>query len=224
VTSIHDNLAKLQNAIAKACQSCGRDIRDVTLVGAAKTKPAQSIRDVYACGVSNIGENYLQEARSKIRLLADLPITWHYIGAIQSNKTRQIAELFDWVHTLERASIAQRLSHQCPPGKSLNVLLQVNVDGDPAKAGVDVASVPALLETVQALPNLTVRGLMTILSENSDAGASYQTMAQLFAELGASVCSNWDTLSMGMTADMDAAIQSGATHIRIGTALFGARD
>lgn len=223
VQSLRDNLIKLQAEIDNACQSCGRDNGQVTLIGAAKTQSAQVVRDAYDAGVRHIGENYLQEASEKVPLLADLPITWHFIGAIQSNKTRQIAELFDWVHTVERAKVARRLSSQCPAGKRLNVLLQVNVDRDPAKSGVPVDQVPALLNEVRTLPNLAVRGLMTILSNDSDPGVSYQTVAQLFAELDTSANPVWDTLSMGMTADMTAAIAAGATHIRIGTALFGAR-
>lgn len=221
--SIRDNLAELRDQIAAACHACGRDPAEITLIGAAKTKPAATVRAAFAAGVGHIGENYLQEAGAKIDALADLPITWHYIGAIQSNKTRPIAEAFDWVHTIDRAKIAARLARQCPPGKTLNVLLQVNIDRDPAKAGVFAEDARTLLEATLELPNLAVRGLMTILSTSSDAGASYQSMAQLFADLRCSADHRWDALSMGMTADMDAAIRAGATHVRIGTALFGAR-
>jgi pyridoxal phosphate enzyme (YggS family) len=224
VQSIHDNLIELRKGIADACAACGRKPEEITLVGVAKTKPAELVREAHEAGVRDIGENYLQEADAKIATLRNLPITWHYIGAIQSNKTRQIAELFDWVHTVDRRKIAERLSRQCPPGKTLNVLLQVNVDADPAKAGVLAADARGLLEEIAGLPNLAVRGLMTILSTRSDPGASYQSMAQLFADLRSVAVGPWDALSMGMSGDMHAAITAGATHVRIGTALFGARD
>jgi hypothetical protein len=163
----------------------------------------------------------------------DLPVTWHFIGAIQSNKTRAIAEHFHWVHTVSRASIAERLSRQCPSGKTLNVTVQVNIDADPQKAGVEPGAAAALLEAIGGLANLRVRGLMTILRQAPGAGGpgaggptalvSYQRLAALFTELDHRAPEPWDTLSMGMSGDFRDAIAAGATHVRIGTAIFGPR-
>lgn len=225
--SIESNLVALRQRIASACQAAGRDASSVTLVGVSKTKPATAVRCAAEHGVSELGENYLDEALEKISATRDLNLTWHYIGRIQSNKTRPIAEHFDWVHTVDRDKIARRLSRQCPPTKRLNVLLQINIDADPAKAGVAPADAADLLAHMLSLPNLAVRGLMTILAKDMDARASYQSMAQLFESLGQQLeqtqLACWDTLSMGMTADLEHAIAAGATHIRIGTALFGER-
>lgn len=226
--SLEDNLNRLEARISAACEAAGRDRHGVTLIGVSKTKPVDAVRAAAALGVEELGENYLDEAAVKIEACADLDLTWHFIGRIQSNKTRTIARLFDWVHTVDRAKIAQRLSDQCPADKTLNVLLQINIDDDPAKGGVSPADAQDLLAGIADLPRLRPRGLMTILAQDTDPGAGYQSMAQLLAQLRPQLDiqqqPQWDTLSMGMTADLEQAIAAGSTHIRIGTALFGARD
>ena len=225
---IQQNLTALQQRIADACAACGRDVGDITLIGVSKTKPAADVHAAAALGITDLGENYLDEAISKISACAALNLTWHYIGRIQSNKTQAIAVNFQWVHTLERAKIAQRLAQQCPPDKSINVLLQINVDRDPAKAGVAPEDAGALLEAIQAYPRLRPRGLMTILATDSNPRASYESVAQLADSLAPrlepAARNDWNALSMGMTGDLEHAIAAGATHIRIGTALFGARQ
>ena len=164
----------------------------------------------------------------KIAATADLDLTWHFIGRIQSNKTRDIATHFHWVQTVDREKIARRLHEHCPNDKRLNILLQVNIDADSAKAGISPAQAGSLLEYIEQLPRLSPRGLMTILAADSDPRASYQSMAQLFKRLKLQLDpdsrAHWDTLSMGMTGDLEHAIAAGATHIRIGTARFGARE
>jgi hypothetical protein len=228
VQSIESNLKALNERISQACRNADRPRGDVTLIAVSKTKPSSQVRAAAKLGITHFGENYLDEAVNKIADTADLQLTWHFIGRIQSNKTRIIAEQFDWVHTVDRSKIAQRLNAQCPAGKQLNVLIQINIDDDPAKGGVNPAQAQPLIEEIVALPALRLRGLMTILSQQADPGASYQSMAQLSAQLGKQLSpadqQDWGTLSMGMTADLDAAIAAGATHIRIGTALFGARN
>ena len=226
--SIKTNLDALQARMEKACSVADRDPRDVTLIAVSKTKPSSAVREAAGLGLIHFGENYLDEAITKISDSADLNLTWHFIGRIQSNKTRIIAEQFDWVHTLDRFKIARRLNEQCPAGKQLNVLLQINIDKDPAKAGVTADEAGQLLAEISSLTALRPRGLMTILSQQADPVASYQSMAQLSArlaeQLSASQLKDWGALSMGMSGDLEAAIFAGATHIRIGTALFGARD
>ncbi|XOV83741.1 MAG: YggS family pyridoxal phosphate-dependent enzyme [bacterium] len=226
--SIKTNLDALQARINQACAAADRDPQEITLIGVSKTQPSGLVRQAAALGLRHFGENYLDEAESKIADCADLKLIWHFIGRIQSNKTRTIAAQFDWVHTLDRSKIARRLNDQSPPGKQLNVLLQINIDNDPAKAGVSAEQAGQLLAEVCTLPALRPRGLMTILSQQADPVASYHSMAQLSAELAAQVPGeqqhDWGTLSMGMSADLEAAIYAGATHIRIGTALFGARN
>ena len=226
--SIKANLDTVQARITAACIVADRKPETVTLIAVSKTKPSSLVRAAAELGLEHFGENYLEEAVGKISETADLNLTWHFIGRIQSNKTRTIAEQFDWVHTLDRSKIARRLNEQCPAGKRLNVLLQINIDNDPAKAGVSADDAGQLLVELSRLPALRPRGLMTILSQQTDPGASYQSMAQLSARLATQLSGaqlhDWGTLSMGMSADLDAAIVAGATHIRIGTALFGARD
>ncbi|MEM7077304.1 MAG: YggS family pyridoxal phosphate-dependent enzyme, partial [Pseudomonadota bacterium] len=167
------------------------------------------------------------EALAKTTHLRDLDLTWHYIGRVQSNKTRHIATHFEWLHTLDRDKIASRLSEQLPTGRRLQCLVQVNIDADPAKAGVHVDDVRSLVHACERYQNLQLRGLMTILDPQSDPAASYRSMAQLAArirdDLRPAAADRFDCLSMGMTADLEAAVAAGATHIRIGTALFGPR-
>ena len=223
--SISKNIAATKARVLAAAQAAGRDPGEIHVVAVSKKKPATDVEAAYAAGLTDFGENYLQEAVNKIQALGHLPLTWHFIGAIQSNKTRLIAENFHWVHTIDRIRIARRLSEQCPAGRTLDVCLQVNIDADPAKAGVLPAAAAALLDDVVGLPNLRLRGLMTILESAADPLASYKRLAALFVDLaGAASAENWDTLSMGMSKDYAQAIMAGATHVRIGTDIFGARE
>jgi len=224
MSTIADNLSALAARIQGAAQAVGRDPASVQLLAVSKTKPASAIREIHAAGVRNVGENYLQEALGKQQELVDLPLIWHFIGPIQSNKTKAIAEHFDWVHSVDRLKIAQRLSEQRPQGlPPLNICLQVNVSGEDSKSGCAAADLPALAHAVAALPNLRLRGLMAIPEPSEDRAeqeAAFATLRQLQDSLNLGL----DTLSMGMSHDLEAAIAQGATWVRIGTALFGARN
>lgn len=225
--SVDARLDQLNERIARACQDCGRDRRSVHLIGVSKTKPAADVISAHDAGLCDFGENYLQEAIDKVGRLAHLDLTWHYIGNIQSNKTKEVANHFDWVHTVDRAKIGKRLSDQRKSDRPLQTLIQVNIDKDPNKGGCQAHELPALMETLASLPNLELRGLMTILSQDSDPRASYESVAQLHHATGSllptAAQQRWNALSMGMSGDMEHAIAAGATHIRIGTALFGQR-
>lgn len=224
MSTIADNLSALAARIDSAAQAAGRDPASVQLLAVSKTKPASAIREIHAAGVRDVGENYLQEALAKQVELDDLPLIWHFIGPIQSNKTKAIAEHFDWVHSVDRLKIAQRLSEQRPEGLApLNICLQVNVSGEDSKSGCAPADLPALAQAVAALPRLRLRGLMAIPEPTEDRAAqeaAFATLRRLQEGLGLDL----DTLSMGMSHDLEAAIAQGATWVRIGTALFGARD
>lgn len=225
--SINSNIAELSRRIRLAEQENGREANSVTLMAVSKTRPAAAIRASVAAGVSHIGENYLQEALHKQDLLQDLNITWHCIGPVQSNKSRTVAEQFDWLHTLDREKIARRLSEQRPAHRPpLNVCLQVNIDEEPQKAGIVAADIPALAATVASLPGLRLRGLMAIPAARSNPAEQRQVFARLrhcFESLQAQH-PEVDTLSMGMSRDFEAAIAEGATLVRIGTEIFGPRD
>lgn len=224
MSTLADNLNALEARIRDAAQAAGREPASVKLLAVSKTKPASAIRELHAAGACDIGENYLQEALGKQAELVDLPLTWHFIGPIQSNKTRAIAEHFDWVHAVDRLKIAQRLSEQRPAGREpLNICLQVNVSGEASKSGCSPHELPALAEAVKALPGVRLRGLMAIPEPTEDRAAQEQAFAQL-RELLERLDPALDTLSMGMSHDLEAAIAQGATWVRIGTALFGARD
>ena len=224
MSTIADNLSTLADRIRSAAQAAGRDPGQVRLLAVSKTKPAAAIREVYAAGVRDVGENYLQEALAKQLELTDLPLTWHFIGPIQSNKTRAIAEHFDWVHSVDRLKIAQRLSEQRPAGlPALNVCVQVNVSGEASKSGCNPDELPALAQAIAALPHLKLRGLMAIPEPTDDPAAQAAAFARV-RQLQDSLNLGLDTLSMGMSHDLGAAIAQGATWVRIGTALFGARD
>jgi len=224
MSTIADNLSALAARIDSAAKAAGRDPASIQLLAVSKTKPADAVREAHAAGVRDVGENYLQEALAKQEELRDLPLTWHFIGPIQSNKTRAIAEHFDWVHSVDRLKIAQRLSEQRPADLApLNVCLQVNVSGEDSKSGCLPADVPALASAIASLPGLRLRGLMAIPEPTEDRGAqeaAFAALRQLQEDLGLGL----DTLSMGMSHDLEAAIAQGATWVRIGTALFGARD
>ncbi|AGN80960.1 YggS family pyridoxal phosphate-dependent enzyme [Pseudomonas putida] len=224
MSTLADNLSAISARIASAAQAAGRDPASVQLLAVSKTKPASAIREIHAAGVRDVGENYLQEALTKQQALSDLPLIWHFIGPIQSNKTKAIAEHFDWVHSVDRLKIAQRLSEQRPAGLApLNLCLQVNVSGEDSKSGCAPADLPALAQAVAGLPNLRLRGLMAIPEPTDDRAAQEAAFARL-RQLQESLGLGLDTLSMGMSHDLEAAIAQGATWVRIGTALFGARD
>jgi len=223
---IHDRLIEVQNRIAKALAAVGRDSQDAKLLAVSKTKPAQDLREAYVAGQRKFGENYLQEALDKQQQLQDLDIEWHFIGPIQSNKTRAIAENFDWVHSVDRLKVAQRLNDQRPAHlPPVNICLQINIDAEPSKSGISLAELPELLESLQALPHISVRGLMAIPAPRADTMAQQQALAPLASALQKLQrhYPSLDTLSMGMSNDLEAAIAAGSTMVRIGTDIFGAR-
>ena len=226
MTTIASNLQTVRDRIAAACAGAQRRPEEVTLLAVSKTFGPEDVREAHAAGQRAFGENYIQEAVEKIALLADLPLEWHCIGPIQSNKTRLVAQHFDWAHTVDRLKIAQRLSEQRPAGKPrLQVCIQVNIDGGATKSGVPPQDVADLARQVAGLPNLRLRGLMTIPEPAADlAGqlAVHRKAADLFGQLRDAGLP-LDTLSMGMTADLEAAIAAGSTMVRVGTAIFGSR-
>ena len=224
MSTIADNIGLVSQRIRAAAQAVQRDESSVHLLAVSKTKPAQAVREAYAAGMRDFGENYLQEALGKQTELTDLPLSWHFIGPIQSNKTRAIAENFAWVHSVDRLKIAQRLSEQRPADlPPLNICIQVNVSGEASKSGCTPADLPALAEAIQALPRLKLRGLMAI-PEPTDDRAQQDAAFAAVRDLQVSLDLGLDTLSMGMSHDLESAIAQGATWVRIGTALFGARD
>jgi len=225
-TLIADNIARVRAQMAAACQSAGRAPGSVQLLAVSKTWGTDAVRTAYSAGQTDFGENYIQEAVDKITALRDLPLVWHCIGPIQSNKTRLVAEHFDWVHSIDRLKIAQRLSEQRPEHlPPLQVCIQVNVDGGETKSGVRPPELPALAQAVAALPRLQLRGLMTIpepAETEEQMRAVHRQAKDLFEQLHAQGLP-LDTLSMGMSADMTAAIAEGSTMVRVGTGIFGAR-
>ncbi len=224
MSTIADNIELVSQRIRAAADAAQRDANSIHLLAVSKTKPAQAVREAYAAGMRDFGENYLQEALGKQAELTDLPLSWHFIGPIQSNKTRAIAENFAWVHSVERLKIAQRLSEQRPADlPPLNICIQVNVSGEASKSGCTPADLPALAQAISALPRLKLRGLMAIPEPTDDRAAQDAAFATV-RELQAGLNLPLDTLSMGMSHDLESAIAQGATWVRIGTALFGARD
>ena len=226
MTTIPGNLQHVRARIATACQRAGRGVEEVTLLAVSKTFGADAVRAAAAAGQRAFGENYIQEGVEKIAALRDLGLMWHCIGPIQSNKTRLVAEHFDWAHSVERLKIAERLSAQRPADRPpLNVCLQVNIDGGPTKSGVAPAEALALARAVAALPRLRLRGLMTIpepAPEFEAARAVHASARALFDQMNAAGL-GLDTLSMGMSDDLEAAIAAGSTLVRVGSAIFGAR-
>ena len=226
MSTIEKNIAKVAARIREAAQAVGRAPASVGLLAVSKTQPAAAIREAAEAGVRDFGENYLQEALDKQAELSELPLVWHFIGPIQSNKTKSIAEHFDWVHSVDRLKIAQRLSDQRPAElPPLNICLQVNVSGEASKSGCAPEELLQLAQAVAAMPRLRLRGLMCIPAPSEDPAEQRAAFARLRAlrdedELPLTL----DTLSMGMSQDLEAAIAEGATWVRIGTALFGARD
>jgi pyridoxal phosphate enzyme (YggS family) len=224
MSTIEEMIAKVRARIREAAQAAQRDPADVGLLAVSKTQPAAAIRQAHAHGLADFGENYVQEALAKQAELNDLPLTWHFIGPIQSNKTRAIAEHFDWVHSVDRLKIAQRLAEQRPAHlPPLNICLQVNVSGEASKSGCTPEDLPALAAAVAQLPQLRLRGLMAIPEPSDDPAEQHAAFARL-RELQGALPFQLDTLSMGMSHDLEAAIAEGATWVRVGTALFGARD
>jgi len=224
--NLPESLRHVRARMAGAAQASGRNVDSITLVAVSKSQPAEAIRAAERAGLADFGENYLREALAKREALAELPVRWHFIGQIQANKTRPIAEWFDWVHGVDRIRIAERLAAQRPfHAPPLNVCLQVNVAAEAGKAGVSPAELPALASAVAQLPRLTLRGLMCLPPPETQLARQRHWFAQtrqLFDALNAGGA-HLDTLSMGMSADLEAAILEGATMVRVGTALFGER-
>ena len=224
MSTIADNVSQVDERIRAAALAAQRDPSTIGLLAVSKTKPAAALREAFAAGLRDFGENYLQEALSKQLELTDLALCWHFIGPIQSNKTRAIAEHFAWVHSVDRLKIAQRLSEQRPAElPPLNICIQVNVSGESSKSGCTPADLPALAAAISALPRLTLRGLMAIPEPTEDPAEQNAAFAAV-RSLQDSLNLPLDTLSMGMSHDLEAAISQGATWVRVGTALFGARD
>jgi pyridoxal phosphate enzyme (YggS family) len=224
--TIEKHLQAVKSRIARACAAAGRDPRDIVLVAVSKTFPADAVRAAHAAGQRDFGENHAQDAVAKIDALADLDLVWHFIGPIQSNKTRTIAAQFAWVHSIDRLKIAERLAAQRPGSlPPLQACIQVNVSGEATKSGVAPADAPALARAVAALPQLQLRGLMAIPEPTDDPVLQRRRFAALrdlrdrLAADGLAL----DTLSRRMSDDLETAIAAGATMVRVGTAIFGAR-
>ena len=226
MSTISEGLQAITARISAAATAAGRALEDIQLVAVSKTFPPEDIRAAFACGQRAFGESYVQEALEKINDLNDLPLEWHFIGPIQSNKTRAIAETFQWVHSVDRLRVAQRLSDARPALlPPLQVCLQVNISGEASKSGVAAAEVALLAEQVSHLSNVRLRGLMTVPRPTDDQEArraAFRSMRELLDSLRARGIA-LDTLSMGMSDDLEAAIQEGATIIRVGRAIFGER-
>lgn len=231
MSTIQHNLQDVRNRITSAAQGCARDPEEVILLAVSKTKPVEAITQAIDAGQHVFGENYVQEGVDKIRYFAGRPegplLEWHFIGPLQSNKSKLVAEHFAWCHTVDRLRVAQRLSEQRPEGMPpLNVLIQINISEEQSKSGIVLSELPAIADAIAALPNLTLRGLMAIPAPESDyqrqlavfsqMNDAYQRLKQRYRQV--------DTLSMGMSDDMLAAIAAGSTMVRIGSAIFGARD
>lgn len=227
MSSTEHNLQQVRQRISAAAQQCGRDPQEITLLAVSKTKPASAVQEAAAAGQRCFGENYVQEGVDKIQLLANPALVWHFIGPLQSNKSRLVAENFAWCHTVDRLRIATRLNEQRPAElPPLNVLIQVNISDEQSKSGIALADLPALALEITRLPRLTLRGLMAIPAPEADYDrqlAVCRQMAAAFHQLQQDY-PGVDTLSLGMSDDMDAAIAAGSTMVRIGTAIFGARD
>lgn len=219
--SIHDNLQAVRERMAAAARAAGRAPGVVGLLAVSKTHAPARIEEAYAAGQRAFGENYVQEALEKMDALAGLPLEWHLVGPLQSNKTRLVAERFHWVHSIDREKLARRLSEQRPAGlPPLQVLVQVNASGEASKNGVAPQEAHALAAAVAAMQNLRLRGLMAIPEPGAPA-SRYREIGELFARLRGEF--GLDTLSLGMSEDMEAAIAAGSTMVRVGTAIFGER-
>lgn len=225
MNSLKESRNQVLEQIEAACQRAGRESKTVQLLAVSKTHPSEALREMYATGQHKFGENYLQEALEKIEALADLEIEWHFIGHVQRNKTKLLAEKFSWVHGVDRLIIAERLSTQrLDSQRPLNICLQVNIDGQDSKDGCQPEEVAELVQRISQLPHLRLRGIMVIPAPNNvaallDAQKLFEVVKALHTHP-----EDWDTLSMGMSGDLEEAIAAGSTMVRIGTALFGARD
>ena len=224
--SIEKNLAQIHLQIEQAASEYNRDSHNISLLAVSKKKLPADLRNAYSCGQRDFGENFLQEAQAKMRELPDLDIIWHFIGPVQSNKTRALAESFDWVHCVDRLKIARRLSDQRPESMPpLNICIQVNIDLETSKSGVAPDGIVAIAEAICDLPKIRLRGLMAIPAQQS----RFELQREPFAKLRQALHDlqqrglDCDTLSMGMSHDMRAAIAEGSTLVRIGTAIFGER-
>lgn len=226
MSSIAENLNQVRQQIKSASEKANRDSSEVTLLAVSKTRPSDDLRKAYAEGQRDFGENYLQESLEKITELNDLNICWHFIGPLQSNKTKAVAENFDWMHTVDRLKIAQRLSTQRPDNlPPLKICIQVNISREQSKSGVSPEELPELVDKISQLPNICIRGLMAIPKATDNPLEQQQTFASMktLLEQLQQRHKDMDTLSMGMSGDMDIAIEEGSTIVRIGTAIFGAR-
>jgi pyridoxal phosphate enzyme (YggS family) len=224
--NLPEQVRAVRNRIELATRAAGRNVDSVTLLAASKAQPANSIRALAQAGVRHFGESYVQEALEKMQELRDLGLTWHFIGRLQANKTRPVASSFDWVHGVDRLKIAERLAEQRPfHAPPLNVCLQVNVGGEASKGGATSEELPALATAVAALPRLKLRGLMCLPPDEGDPSRQRAWFASVRSQLESlnAAGAKLDTLSMGMSGDLEAAILEGATLVRIGTALFGPR-
>ena len=224
---LSNNITKLLRRVRRSAEKSQFGNSDILVVAVSKTRPAADIRAAHTCGLNHFGENYVQEALQKMSELEDLHLIWHFIGPIQSNKTTPIAQHFDWVHSVDREKIARRLSGQRPPHlPPLQVCLQVNISGESSKSGASIKDLPQLARTVLALPHLKLRGLMAVPAAAADPLQQRQAFGAMREALAAirELAPDIDTLSMGMSADMESAISEGATIIRVGTAIFGPRN
>jgi pyridoxal phosphate enzyme (YggS family) len=224
---LRDNIAKLLQRVRLSAEKSQRRDSDILVLAVSKTRPAVDIRTAHDCGLLEFGESYLQEALQKMPELADLDLTWHFIGPIQSNKTRAIAGHFDWVHSVDRSKIARRLSEQRPQDMPpLQVCVQVNISGEPSKSGATLEELPQLVREIITLPRLCMRGLMAIPAATGDPLLQRQSFTRLRTALLQlqTIAPTMDTLSMGMSGDIEAAIAEGATIVRVGTAIFGTRN
>ncbi|MGD8571052.1 MAG: YggS family pyridoxal phosphate-dependent enzyme [Gammaproteobacteria bacterium] len=226
MSTIAQNLANLSQRIQVAAQQANRNPDDVQILAVSKAHSAERVREAFEAGLRDFGESYLQEALPKMEALQDLPLQWHFIGPIQSNKTKPIAEHFHWVHSVDRLKIASRLNEQRPPAlKPLNICVQVNISVEASKSGILQQAVEEFAGQLRELPRLRLRGLMAIPEKTSDQQQQRQTFAelrQMFADLNQHGLA-LDTLSMGMTDDLEAAVLEGSTMVRVGTGLFGKR-
>ena len=225
-TELERNISEVDRRIRAAEQASGRATGAVSLLAVSKTKPSELVRQAHGFGLSAFGENYAQEMAEKAAALADLPLSWHFIGPIQSNKTALIAEVSDWVHSIDRLKVARRLSEQRPDDKApLNVLVQINTSNEDSKSGVGIDAAPELMAAINELPGLRLRGLMTIPAATTDQAEQrepFRQLRELMARLSDSL-PQLDTLSMGMSGDLEAAVSEGANIVRVGTDIFGAR-
>ena len=225
--SLESRIKLVKERVKAACIVNGRSPNSVTLLAVSKTKPIEMLREAERHGLKQFGENYADEAKEKIQQRPALKSEWHFIGRIQSNKTQSIAQHFAWIHTVDRIKVAKRLASHCPENKILQILLQVNVDSDENKGGIEAGKIDELIKYVLSEPNLNLRGLMTILSKETDPQKGYSKLRDLFNHLQetyAQELHNWDTLSMGMSNDLEVAVNCGATIVRVGTDIFGSRD